>query len=113
MSELQLADEQMIESALIGDRGPSQERIAKMGLEWIALLLKKNQDYGDSVFQPPVLKPTLDPADAILTRASDKITRIAHLNSSDQPALIAESLEDSMRDLGAYCLLYLCRDKTK
>lgn len=76
------------------------------------MLLKKNKDYGDTIFRSPCLAPGLDPGVGILVRASDKISRITNLlQQSNQTPLINESLEDSIIDLGAYCLIYLCRNK--
>lgn len=100
--------QETVRQALNSDN-PDQRRIAEAGLEFTALLLKKNADYGSSVWKPPLLKPTLDNGDAILVRMSDKVSRIAQLASNH--AQVAESLEDTIRDLGAYCLLWLCRPK--
>lgn len=87
----------------------AQRRIAEVGLDWIATLLAKNADYGSSVWNPPVLKPDMAPEDAIFVRMSDKIARIASLQQSE--AQVDESLEDSIKDLGAYCLLQLAKPK--
>lgn len=95
--------------ALAGERGRSQQRIAQTGIDWLKMLLRKNSDYGDSAWKRPLLKPTLDPGDAIMVRMTDKIERIAQLQTKD--AEVAESLEDTIRDLGAYCLLWLARPK--
>ncbi len=95
-----------IETALDSDN-KSQVWIAEVGLDWITTLLAKNADYGSSVWNPPVLKPDMAPEDAILVRMSDKIARIASLQNSD--AQVDESMEDSIKDLGAYCLLQLAR----
>lgn len=96
--------------ALSGHRGRDQQRIADHGLEWITLILKKNQDYGSSAWKPPFLVPDAYPRDAILVRMSDKIERLRTLYSRNKPGNTAEcdeSYEDTIRDLGAYCLLYL------
>lgn len=97
-----------LQSALHGKRGPDQQRIAEQGLAWVDLILRKNSDYGSSVFKVPVLAPNLSPGDAILVRMSDKIDWLISLQKKGT-AEVAESLEDTIRDLGAYCLLYLCR----
>jgi len=94
--------------AMCGKNGADQERIAKKGLEWICLILKKNLDYGSSVFKTPILAPELPVGEAIFVRMSDKIERIRQLRQGN-PNLINESLEDTLRDLGAYCLLHLCQ----
>lgn len=104
-------DQQLVESALKGQLGPSQQRIAEVGLDWIATLIKKNTDYGDSAWTEPVLAPNLPPKQAILVRMSDKINRLKAL--SQKEALVAESYNDTMKDLGAYALLYLAAPETK
>ncbi|MAH46983.1 hypothetical protein CMI37_14235 [Candidatus Pacearchaeota archaeon] len=96
--------------ALDGRRGESQQRIARRGVEWIGLLLAKNQDYGDSVFKQPRLVPTATVGDAILVRITDKIERLESIVLQG-PMVENESFEDTIRDLGAYCLLYLARPK--
>ena len=93
-----------------GSGNRNQQRIAELGLKWIATLLRKNADYGSSVFKSPKLKPSLSPGDAILVRASDKIERLSNLMDKGQGE-IDESIEDTMSDLGSYCLLYLARPK--
>lgn len=100
---------QPIDDALSGSRGASQMRIATVGLEWISTLLAKNADYGSSVWQVPVLAPDCDPAIAIRVRMSDKINRLQTLLSGKKPEVTTESIDDTIKDLGAYCLLYLAR----
>lgn len=97
----------LITEALDGQRGADQQRIASTVMEWLQTILQKNADYGGSVWSVPVLAPDLSPGDAILVRMTDKINRIATLRSKGPE--VAESLEDSIRDLGAYCLLWLAR----
>ena len=100
-----MTDKDIVTDALNGERGPTQRAIAEKGIEWIEVLLKKNQDYGSAVFKKPILCSHLYALDAILVRASDKIERIRNLNSKD--AEVDESLLDTIGDLGGYCLLYL------
>lgn len=100
----------MLGDALDGSRGDGQQRIARTGLNWTCLLLAKNADYGSSVWQSPVLCPGMDVTSAIRVRMSDKVSRIRALLG--KPAEVQdETLEDTIRDLGAYCLLYLTRPK--
>lgn len=98
----------IIAEALSGARGPDQKRIALRGLLWIETVLSKNSDYGSSVWKRPVLSPRADVSEAIFVRMSDKVERIKQLRASGQ-AEVAESLEDTVADLGAYCLLWLAR----
>lgn len=93
--------------ALTGERNEDQCRIALAGLEFIATLLRKNADYGSSVWNPPALCPQMGIGATILVRMSDKVSRIASLQ--DKEAEVAESIEDTIKDLGAYALLWLAR----
>ena len=96
--------------AVQGKMGPDQERISRVGLEWVDLLLRKNSDYGSGIWQVPLVSPTTAPAEAILVRMSDKINRLVRL-ANHAAAETDESFEDTVRDLGAYCLLYLARPR--
>ena len=98
----------ILEESLTGNRGSDQLAIAQEVVRWGALLLRKNADYGSSVWRSPILAPDCDPGVAIRVRMSDKINRLASL--LDRPGEVAdESLDDTLRDLGAYCLLELAR----
>jgi hypothetical protein len=68
--------------------------------------LRKNFDYGSSVFESPVLMPNLSPMSAIEVRMSDKIKRIQSLKLHGKFA-VDESLRDTMQDLGVYAFLWL------
>lgn len=101
-----------LELALRGDLGEDPRRIAMEGLKWVDLLVRKNLDYGSSVFKPPALAPELNADATIRVRMSDKISRLSNLMDLRRPSLISsESIEDTVRDLGAYCLLWLVRPK--
>jgi hypothetical protein len=100
-------DLERITTALQGLKGEDQFRIAQTVVSFGALLLRKNQDYGSSVWQVPVLAPESSVATAIRVRMSDKISRINNLLKSKTTPEINESLEDTIKDLGAYCLLLL------
>ena len=107
-------DNQQVQSNLdfvagaLAGTSPDQKRIAQVGLQWLATLLRKNADYGSSVWKSPALKPSMDSGDAILVRMSDKVSRIGVL-SGRPPQVTGESFEDTINDLGSYCLLYLAR----
>lgn len=96
--------------ALTGERGDDQKRIAEVIIGWGDLLLKKNSDYGSSAWKRPVLAPGLDTDAAMRVRMSDKIERISSLLQKGS-AEVDESIEDTIKDLGAYCLLWLARPK--
>ena len=101
----------IIRSAIEGHRGPDQQRIAEVGQSWIVTMLQKNNDYGSSVWEPPLLAPHIETGAAILARMSDKINRLRTLMGNEDRAEVDESIEDTLSDLGAYCLLYLARPK--
>jgi len=100
--------EDIIKKALLGERGEDQQRIAQEGVKWLEQLLRKNNDYGTSVWKVPVFAPNTDVSSAIFVRMSDKVERINSLLQK-QEAEISESLEDTISDLGSYCLLWLTR----
>jgi len=97
-----------IEQALNGEHGEDQQRIAEAVVEFGEKLLKKNSDYGSSVWKVPTLAPNCSVSEAIFVRMSDKIERINSLRKNGT-AEIDESLEDTIGDLGAYCVLWLAR----
>jgi hypothetical protein len=101
-------DWNMINASMDGIRGKDQKRIAEIGIGWLQMLLAKNADYGSSAWAVPALAPQLSAGDAILVRMSDKIERLKSLLAKGTSE-VAESLEDTIGDLGAYCLLYLAR----
>jgi hypothetical protein len=98
-----------ITEAVMGRHGEDQQRIAKVGLDWVNTLLAKNADYGSTVWDSPKLAPYVNPGIAILTRMSDKIDRLINLSKKNGPQVHTESFDDTISDLGAYCLLYLAR----
>jgi len=71
------------------------------------LLIRKNSDYGCSAWQEPMMAPGVNPRTAILVRMSDKVARVHSLMQQNGSGLVDESLEDSIRDLQGYCLLWL------
>jgi hypothetical protein len=68
------------------------------------LAIKKNHDYGSSVFSIPLLIPTVPLDSALLVRMSDKIERFKTLINKE--GLVSESLLDTMNDLGVYAFLW-------
>ncbi len=96
-----------ITAALKGEGTSDQRRIAEVGLEWINLILRKNHDYGSSVWQVPILCPGMSTRTAILVRMSDKIQRLQNLLRDGAENDVDESIDDTIRDLSAYGLLLL------
>lgn len=97
----------LLEKALSNARGEDQKLIAQLGLEWICLLLRKNNDYGSSVFHEPILAPEMSTLAAIDVRMSDKIARIRNLKGASTAEVKDETLDQTYMDLGACCLLRL------
>ena len=87
-------------------------KLAKTIVEVGALLVRKNQDYGSSGMKRPVLMPKMTPREALLCRMSDKVARIAQLADGSDPQVADEKLEDTIRDLAGYCILWLTAGDT-
>ncbi|MBQ3349179.1 MAG: DUF1599 domain-containing protein [Thermoguttaceae bacterium] len=74
------------------------------------LIIRKNTDYGNSAFDPPVLNPNATAENAILTRLSDKFSRLRHI--LQKGALVAdETVEDTIKDIAGYCVLFIANRK--
>ena len=86
---------------------PVQQQIKEVGTGVVDLLLKKNKDYGSSIFESPILFPELKAKDCILIRMSDKIKRFSNLVSNDETPEVDESIADTMKDLAGYAILWL------
>lgn len=87
---------------------PEQNAIEQICDKLKETLISKNEDYGSSAFQPPVLAPNLEVDTSILVRMSDKIERIKNLRQADpEKETHYESLRDTVLDLAGYCVLYL------
>ena len=84
-----------------------QKLIKEIGIGVVDLLLKKNKDYGSSVFESPVLFPELKAKDCILIRMSDKIKRFSNLVCSNKTPEVNETIADTMKDLAGYAILWL------
>lgn len=100
-------DLERILAALDNDNA-DQQRIAAAGIVLVATLLRKNADYGGSAWAAPILKPDMQPGDALLARMSDKVQRISRLTQHDAE-VATESLADAINDLTGYGLLWLSR----
>jgi hypothetical protein len=69
------------------------------------MLLKKNRDYGNSVFKPPMLMPQMKPGDGIMVRLSDKESRMVNLWGGRKPEVADEALIDTIDDSIGYRVL--------
>lgn len=69
-----------------------------------ALLLKKNEAYGDSAISPLGVMAQGDPIELIAVRVDDKLSRIA--NKGGLAAAMSDTVtEDSVQDLIGYLVL--------
>lgn len=91
-----------------GPNSGDQQAIAAAGVAMLAHLLRKNRDYGSSVYKPPRLAPLIREDAAILVRMSDKIERLESL-ACRQPEVGDESWEDTLVDLAGYIIIYAAR----
>lgn len=69
------------------------------------LSLRKNNDYGSSVFTRGPLTQDIPVEDAIRVRIGDKLNRLSNLLSNPNRKTIDESVQDTWLDLSAYCIL--------
>lgn len=104
--EVTTKNQRVVEQALEGTRGEGAKKIAFEGLGLVATLLRKNADYGSSAWNSPLLAPGVTAREAIQTRLSDKISRLAKLLNGNK-AEVEEAIEDTMLDLAGYALLWL------
>lgn len=94
------ADRERIEAALDGDHGDDQREIASVGCLVVAMLLRKNEAYGSSAFDPiRVFAKGLSALDQIHVRMDDKLSRLYRGHAIDG--------EDTVLDLAGYCILEL------
>lgn len=80
------------------------EKMLRVTNEIVALLEQKNNDYGNSATQ------TYDEYGdvAFFIRISDKINRLKSLTINNKTQEVKdESIEDTVKDIIGYCLLYL------
>lgn len=109
LSEEQAADlHRVVRAAEFGSR--EQRMIAAIGLEVVATLLRKNADYGGSVFRPPYLAPDVSSTLGIQVRLSDKVERLRNLLTSGQKPEVQESVMDTLTDLIGYGILWRVSD---
>lgn len=80
------------------------EKMLKVVTEIVELLEKKNNDYGNSATQTYEEYGDV----AFFIRISDKINRLKSLTINNKTQEVKdESIEDTVKDIIGYCLLYL------
>jgi hypothetical protein len=95
-------------SGLRGEYSPTNTVIAYELLKAIAKIIRKNRDYGSTVFKPTKLfGHVIGPAQSILVRLHDKFSRIETLIQSGKALVQDESLADTFGDAAAYLMLYV------
>ena len=83
------------------ERTDTQKAISKVLIELELFLLKKNNQYGDSVFSPIRIFSKADIDEQIRVRIDDKLNRLLQGNSS------METDEDVIKDLIGYLVILL------
>ena len=78
-----------------------QKKIKEVGKEVTNFLLKKNKQYGNSVFEPLAIFSKGIPQDSLRVRIDDKLSRLMRGNDS------IEQDEDIVKDLIGYLILLL------
>jgi hypothetical protein len=96
----------IITDALAG-RNQDQREIAFLGLQTIAIMVRKNQDYGSSVFNIGAISPDVSPEAGLRVRLGDKLSRINNLVNQPGNQQVAESITDTGHDASAYLLLWV------
>jgi len=108
ISKARQADLDLMQDALNGKRGETQQRIAEFFIRMGTLLLRKNKDYGASVWKRPRLCKKVPPREAIMVRLSDKIERLEHLlNVKGQTGEVEEPVEETLHDVIGYSTLWI------
>ena len=80
-------------------------KIYRKCIELSSLLIRKNQNYGNSALTAPPLAD-VSIQTGILVRLGDKFKRLQQLTHGEQDK-VGESLKDTIQDIAGYCILYL------
>ena len=80
-------------------------KIYRKCVELSSLLIRKNQNYGNSALTAPPLAD-VSIQTGILVRLGDKFKRLQQLTHGEQDK-VGESLKDTIQDIAGYCILYL------
>ena len=79
-------------------------KIYRKCVELSSLLIRKNQNYGNSALTAPPLAD-VSIQTGILVRLGDKFKRLQQLTHGEQDK-VGESLKDTIQDIAGYCILY-------
>lgn len=80
---------------------PEAAAIRRIGYDLTDWLVKKNEQYGSSAFDPVRIFSKADLVEQIKVRLDDKLSRLARGNDS------METDDDVIRDLAGYLIIYL------
>ena len=69
------------------------------------LFIRKNSDYGCSIFTTDPLCSFVCPMTAIRVRMNDKINRLSSLFNKSEAARVSESVSDTLKDLAVYAII--------
>jgi hypothetical protein len=83
---------------------PDQRAIREHMAALTDLLLRKNRDYGSS-FRAPGTLSAADPADKLIIRIEDKLSRFKTLYGARSQDVASESLTDTINDIAGYFVL--------
>lgn len=92
------------EAALSALNPTSFDHADELMREAVCLLLRKNHDYGASVFDVGPLTKRLPPETAALVRLGDKYNRLVTLMDTD-PKVATESRRDTVFDVLGYAII--------
>lgn len=90
----------------------TQEHISKVCEDIRLLLIKKNEDYGNSFHEPINIFSKLSAREGLLVRIDDKLKRLQNLTTSEYEANF-EGIKDTVKDLIGYLILLLVETKDK
>lgn len=104
----------MILTEMAGDAGGKDDaKLIPVLIRYVTgtmanMLIAKNQSYGGSIFDPPLLCPEMNPKTVIDTRIGDKIARLISLRQKGLDAAFTESFSDTLDDIVGYIVLRKC-----
>jgi hypothetical protein len=102
-----------IQHALTGANGPSQQMIARVGIEMVDLLLRNNSDYGNSAFESPVLAPDASAELGLRVRLSDKIKRLRNMLANPDQMQVDEPRSQTWQDFVGYSILLIVEERLR
>lgn len=87
------------------DKTVDAEKIADVLKRIKSILIRKNDNYGNSALTQPQLAPKISVTDALLVRLSDKLNRLENIYEKKTKDKVGESLQDTLHDIMGYTIL--------